>query len=86
MYFFKILFTDKTTKANTLPEICFFRKRIVLHLDATLHHWVLQFVIKYWIFHMLIKDDKEISYFIDINFNVGYIKVKDSHTHLKIGK
>lgn len=25
---------------------------------------------------MLIKDDKEISYFIDINFNVGYIKKK----------
>lgn len=35
---------------------------------------------------MLIKDDKEISYFIDINFNVGYIKKKDSHTHLKKGK
>lgn len=25
---------------------------------------------------MLIKDDKEISYYIDINFNVGYIKKK----------
>lgn len=25
---------------------------------------------------MLIKDDNEISYFIDINFNVGYIKKK----------
>lgn len=25
---------------------------------------------------MLIKDDKEISYFIDINFKVGYIKKK----------
>lgn len=25
---------------------------------------------------MLIKDDKEISDFIDINFNVGYIKKK----------
>lgn len=25
---------------------------------------------------MLIKDDKEINYFIDIKFNVGYIKKK----------
>lgn len=68
--FFLIPFTDKTIKANTLPEICFSHKRIVLYLDVTRHHWVLQFVIKYWIFHMLMKDDKEISYFIDINFNV----------------
>lgn len=35
---------------------------------------------------MLIKDDKEISYFIDINFNVGYIKKKDFYIYLKIGK
>lgn len=76
MYFLKIFFIDKVIKVNILFEICFFCKRIVLYLDVMFYYWVFQFVIKYWIFYMLIKDDKEISYFIDINFKVGYIKKK----------
>lgn len=32
---------------------------------------------------MLIKDDKEISYYTDINFNVGYIKKRFSYSFKK---